>query len=140
MQFCKLFWKVSSLSTSFQRRRWPQTNMLVISDTVCGQGKYFITLHAPSGGICFVKGVYQRAKMSGFSNIRPVSVGLDSPFWPHLYISGHLDVRNISEMLVFQTFVGSLVQCLPQIPVSGRANSLTAVSQSIDPSKIAHTL
>ena len=48
--------------------------------------------------------------MSEIFNIRPVSVGLDTPILQlFIYISGYLDVRKISEMMVFRTFVGPLL-------------------------------
>ena len=47
--------------------------------------------------------------MYAISNIRSVSVGLDSLIW-HLfiYLTGHLNVRKISETMDFRTFVGPL--------------------------------
>ena len=48
--------------------------------------------------------------MYGIFHVRSVSVGLNSQIW-HLfiYITGHLNVRKISEMVDFRTFVGPLV-------------------------------
>ena len=44
--------------------------------------------------------------MYGIFHIRPVSVGLDPPISQlFIYISGYLDVRKISEMMDFRTFV-----------------------------------
>ena len=48
--------------------------------------------------------------MSEIFNIRPVSLGLDTPILQlFIYISGYLDVWKISEMMVFRTFVGPLL-------------------------------
>ena len=50
------------------------------------------------------------AKMSRIFHICPVSVGLDSQFWQlFIHITGYLDIRKISEMMVFRTFVVPLV-------------------------------
>ena len=47
--------------------------------------------------------------MYGIFHIRPVSVGLDSQIWYlFMYITGHLNVRKISETMDFRTFVGPL--------------------------------
>ena len=49
--------------------------------------------------------------MYGIFDIRPVSVGLDPPISQlFIYISGYLDVRKISEMMDFRTFVVPLRQ------------------------------
>ena len=56
--------------------------------------------------------------MSGIFHIRPVSVGLEGQFWQHfIYITGCLDVRKISEMMVLLTFV---VPPLPQSVVKAK--------------------
>ena len=48
--------------------------------------------------------------MYGVFHIRSVSVGLDSQIWYlFIYITGHLNVRKISETMDFRTFVGHLV-------------------------------
>ena len=48
--------------------------------------------------------------MYGIFDIRPVSVGLDPPISQlFIYISGYLDVRKISEMMDFRTFVVPLL-------------------------------
>ena len=48
--------------------------------------------------------------MYGISNIRSVSVGLDSQIWYlFIYITGYLNVRKISETMDFRTFVGPLI-------------------------------
>ena len=48
--------------------------------------------------------------MYGISHVRSVSVGLDSQIcYLFIYITGYLNVRKISEMMDFRTFVGSLL-------------------------------
>ena len=46
--------------------------------------------------------------MSEIFHIRPVSVGLDTPIL-QLFIYISIDVRKISKMMVFRTFVGPLL-------------------------------
>ena len=47
--------------------------------------------------------------MYGIFHIRSVSVGLDNQIWYlFIYITGYLNVRKISEMMEFRTFVGPL--------------------------------
>ena len=57
--------------------------------------------------------------MSGIFHIRPVSVGLDSQFWQlFIYNTGYLDVRKISETMVFRTFVVPLPKPVLGIRIS----------------------
>ena len=49
--------------------------------------------------------------MSGIFHIRPVSVGLDTPFSQlFIYKSGYLNVRKMSEMMDFRSFVVPLIE------------------------------
>ena len=58
--------------------------------------------------------------MYGISNIRSVSVGLDSQIWYlFIYITGRLNVRKMSETMDFRTFIGPLITRLTDgVPVS----------------------
>ena len=50
--------------------------------------------------------------MYGIFYIRPVSVGLDSQIWYlFIHITGHLNVRKMSETIDYRTFVGPLLLC-----------------------------
>ena len=67
--------------------------------------------------------------MYGISNIRSVSVGLDTQIWYlFIYITGYLNVRKISETMDFRTFVGPLYSALR----IWRLASVTGVEVAID--------
>ena len=49
--------------------------------------------------------------MYEISNIRSVSVGLESQIWYlFIFITGYLNVRKINETMFLQTFVGPLLK------------------------------